>query len=225
MKRKLRYKDGYPYILKMWVVIHMPGAVERLELIQNLEKKMGEPIHFFKALTGDAWMNTPTTAKRHPYPPHNLIRSGDVGCTNSHIEILREAKARGDESIGIFEDDCELFFGAKEFLQAAAAQYPAADLILLGASEYVDSAALSPAYARVTRFWGTHAVFVRKRAFDAILKTYTDGLAAGTFYPADWLYTTAIKAHKLVAIGPANPRTYCQQKTGLVSLITGIVRR
>lgn len=206
----------------MWVVIHMPGAVERLELIKNLETKMGEPIHFFEALTGDAWMKTPATAKRHPYPPHNLIRPGDVGCTNSHIEILR---ACGDKSIGIFEDDCELFFGAKEFLQAAAAQYPAADLILLGASEYVDSTPLTPAYARVKRFWGTHAVFVRRNAIDAILKTYTDGLAAGIFYPADWLYTTAIKQHRLLAIGPANPRTYCQQKTGLVSLITGIVRQ
>lgn len=209
----------------MWLVIHLQSATDRLPLIQELKDKMGH-VTLFYAEKGEGWLNDPTTAKKHPYPPHQTVRQGEVGCTHSHVWILRAANATA-EDVGIFEDDCEVFDGysAKEFLRVTDAAYPEADIILLGATEYVESLPLAPRYKRVTRFWGAHAMLIRRKALHAILKTYDDGLAAGIFYPADWLYNEAIKRYGLFVVGPEKPKTFCRQRPGLVSGITGIVRQ
>lgn len=214
-------KENTLYRLKMWHVIHLVKAVERIPLINDINNKMG-PITIFNGLSGNDWVNDAANAQRHPL--HGMIRAGDVGCTRSHIQIISDACH--DESVGIFEDDCEIFDGAtaRAYLAKVQADYPTADIILLGASEYVSATPLGD-YKKVERFWGTHAVLVRRKAFDAILKTYTDGLAVGTFYPADWLYNKAIESNRLFVVGPAAPKQFCQQMLGLRSAITGIVRQ
>ena len=80
-----------------------------------------------------------------------------------------------------------------------------------------------PGICSVRRFWGTHAVIVRRRAMLAILDMYQTSIQDGYGLPADWLYSYAIKRSSLRAYAPIVPLV--RQRPGLVSLISGNLRR
>jgi hypothetical protein len=95
------------------------------------------------------------------------------------------------------------------------------DILLLGANEYVDFTPIDARTTRVKRFWGTHAMILRPRAIEAVLKTFETSQKDGVFLPADWLYNRAIIDHRLACYGPSFPTQLCRQVPGLVSAITG----
>jgi hypothetical protein len=57
----------------------------------------------------------------------------------------------------------------------------------------------------------------------AILSEYERLVKDGYAYPADWLYSSAIKNHGLTAIAPQS--NYIIQKEGIVSVCTGKIRK
>jgi GR25 family glycosyltransferase involved in LPS biosynthesis len=204
-----------------WYVIHLPRAVERVGLLDQMRLIFGEQLLLLNASDGSAsWANT-AIPKKHPLGTQ--IEQGNIGCTESHLAIL----SRGQQ-VGILEDDCEFLAGkdsVRAYLEVATRLYPEWDIVLLGASEYVESSlGRSGLVCEVQRFWGTHAMLVSRKAVAAIQRAYHAGLERGVYYPADWLYNTAIKESGLVVIGPRNPKMLCQQKVGLVSAVTGKVR-
>ena len=129
----------------------------------------------------------------------------------------------------MFEDDCELGPGAAkridDFMYHVNTQLSGKwDILLLGANEYVDADRVSSQAVVVRRFWGTHAMILRRRACEAALEAFRAHQKEGYFPPADWLINAAIAMGNLVCYAPDSPTAFCQQVLGLRSAITGEVR-
>lgn len=205
------------------IVIHLEKATERLPLIEGIQKIFSTEV--FKAKDGSEWMANPQIQKAHPLTK-KPVSQGNLGCTHSHIELIHRALKAGEKSIVIFEDDCE-FRGVRDdvikFIHHANT-YGLWDILLLGATEYVESEPVSSEYKKVNRFWGTHALILRERGMRAALKAFAKSQKRGDFLPGDWLYNEAIK-EGLTCYGPADPFHFCRQKEGLVSYLTGSIRK
>lgn len=211
-------------------IIHLPTATEREPLITALRDTLGWDLAIHPASDGSAWFHDPSVAKAHPWT-RKPISQGNIGCTQSHLQILEHASP--DSGIAaIFEDDCVLQASREEiaaFVECAPANW---DILLLGATEYVESRPATagtrrcapPTYRHVNRFWGTHALLVKPTAAAAALRAFAETQREGVFVPADWLYNEAIKRGKLVCYGPLTPTQFCCQAPGFISAITGKAR-
>jgi GR25 family glycosyltransferase involved in LPS biosynthesis len=209
------------------VVIHLAKAVERLPLIENIKKIF--TVNIYDANDGSEWQADPTVQKAHPWTKIPVTQ-GNIGCTRSHIDLINAALKAGHNSIMLFEDDCEF---KPEVDTAMMTNFiegsPPYDILLLGGTEYVESEdALnfgSSRYKKVGRFWGAHALILKERGMRAALKAFAESQKQGDFLPGDWLYNEAIKLDGLVCYGPADPFQFCRQKEGLLSYLTGTVRK
>jgi len=208
-------------------VIHLPKATERLPLIENLKTIF--PLEIFDAKDGSEWQANPQIQKTHPHTK-KPVSQGNLGCTHSHIELIHRALKAGEKALILFEDDCEFrpevdSNTMMKFIHLSNTLGKPWDILLLSATEYVESSATgSPDYKQVNRFWGTHALILRERGMRAALKAFAESQKRGEFLPGDWLYNEAIK-EGLTCFGPADPFRFCRQKEGLVSYLTGSVRK
>lgn len=199
--------------------IHLESATEREAGIVRLEEAFGRPITRWKATRAEDAL-AQGEGRRHPLG--GLTQGGHLGNVDSVIRLLKKMIAERTPVIGIFEDDAEVVNAAG--LEAfVAARAPGWDILLLGANEWVDVSAPAAGAVRVRRFWGNHAVILNQRAARAFIAMHARLTSRGFAYPTDWLYTEAVK-EGLKVYGPADPRAYCIQTVGLVSLITGNVR-
>jgi GR25 family glycosyltransferase involved in LPS biosynthesis len=205
-------------------VIHLERAVERLPIIEGIKRIFPE-LEVFPANDGSKWMADPEIKKAHPWTKIPVTQ-GSIGCTYTHIEIIKRAIERKEKYTLIFEDDChfnpEVTTEAVEKFIEAATEW---DILLLGGTEYVESSQLTPEFKRVGRFWGAHGLIINQRACHAALKGFEKSQAAGDFLPGDWLYNEAIKVGGLTCIGPSDPFLFCKQKEGLLSNLTGKIRK
>jgi GR25 family glycosyltransferase involved in LPS biosynthesis len=218
-------------------VIHLDHRIDREPIIQKLQKSLSIPIETFKASNGSEWWNDNSIPKKHPWQ-FDTIPIGMVGCTHSHISLLRKIYETSDKGVLLFEDDTELVQPAenlkafiksvKDFTEEAMYGVPKDtrewDIFLLGATEYVNSKPVTHEIQRVYRFWGTHAMYIKREKIPSIISTFEKYLSLGIFLPPDWLYNKAIEEKHLVAYGPSQPKLYLQQSVGLVSSITNKVR-
>ena len=211
------------------VIIHLAKATERLPLIENI-KKIFNQLEIFDAKDGSQWQADPQIQKAHPWTKIPVTQ-GSIGCTHSHIELIHRALKNGDKTLMIFEDDCDFKAevdteGVMKYIHLANTLGEPWDILLFSATEYVESAATSSLdYKKVNRFWGTHALLLRERGMRAALKAFAESQKQGSFLPGDWLYNEAIKLDGLVCYGPTDPFRFCRQKEGMVSYLTGAVRK
>lgn len=211
-------------------ILHAAWMEERGGLVEKLKQEIGQgwDIDVFLAIDGRHYQNKADLAKRHPWTG-DPVTPGTIGCTLSHVEMLRKSvlEAR-PHPLFILEDDCipVLPYAQWEMFIMTADLFTKKewDILLLGATEYVESSVASFSARRVERFWGTHAVIVKPRAAEAILRTFVETQKEGVFMPADWLYNEAIRRHGLRCYGPADPHCLCKQATGLVSSNAGEIR-
>jgi GR25 family glycosyltransferase involved in LPS biosynthesis len=220
------HKKGY--------ILHANWISERDSLVQTLRQQVvGWDLDIFSAVDGRNYENRPDLAKLHPRT-RQPVTPGTIGCTLSHVKILQgliSTSSRPDtpSQMLILEDDCIFVLPYLQWqlyiLTADACTQGEWDILLLGATEYVESAIASFCMRRVWRFWGTHAVIVKPHAAEAILKTFMDTQREGYCMPADWLYNEAIRRHGLVCYGPLDPHCLCRQAPGLASSNEGEVRR
>jgi GR25 family glycosyltransferase involved in LPS biosynthesis len=212
-------------------IIHLKGAQEREELVEIM--KCGWPWQpqptVFSASDGTAWSADSGIAKAHPFT-RAPVSKGVIGCAESHLDILYGRSLAYEDPasfIAILEDDCEFVVDPDQlraFVDYVSSAQKEWDILLLGANEYVESEPVEGgvfAVQKVHRFWGTHAMLVRRRAAEAALRAFDTAQRAGVFLPADWMYNEAIKQHGLLCIGPTSPNALCRQAPGLVSSITG----
>lgn len=210
------------------VVIHLAKATERLPLIENI-KKIFNQLEIFDAKDGSQWQADPKIQKAHPWTKIPVTQ-GNIGCTHSHIELIHRALKNGDKSLMLFEDDCDFKEVDTEtmmkYIHLANTLGEAWDILLLGGTEYVESTETSSSdYRKIGRFWGAHALILRERGMRAALKAFAESQKQGDFLPGDWLYNEAIKLDGLVCYGPTDPFRFCRQKEGLMSYLTGTVRK
>ena len=209
-------------------VIHLDKAVERKPLVERM-KDFFPALEIYEARDGTQWEKDSRIQKTHPWTK-KPVTLGILGCAHSHIDLIHDALTKKDGSLVIFEDDCAFGDLTREtlmkYIHGANLLEKSWDILLLGGTEYVESeATMSADYKKVGRFWGAHALILREWGMRAVLKTFHAAQMKGEFLPADWLYNEAIRLESLVCYGPTDPFRFCQQKEGLLSYLTGKIRR
>ncbi len=103
-------------------------------------------------------------------PPDWCYSPGAYGCSLSHIEAVREAKARGYESLLIFEDDVEFHPELRALFPGWMAQVPGDwDAIYFGGIHRLQPRATAPNVLRLVETNSTYAYALRRTVFDAFL--------------------------------------------------------
>ncbi len=202
------------------LVIHRQQDKEREPLIHELELALGRGLQRFEGMDGLALIATGFPTK-HPRE-HEPTTAGNIGCTASHVEILDAVIRSSYEGCAIFEDDAEVCCEPvvlRHFLEEDKGEW---DICFLGVNELVEFTPFREGLVSVRRFWGTHAVLLKRKAILAILDMYRQSLKDGYALPADWLYSYAIQRSDLVAIAPMV--SLVRQKPGVLSLTNGKVR-
>ena len=182
---------------------------ERLCIVEKLEEDLQQKITIFHAIDGKNY----SIFDNFIHLRGEKITYGMIGCLLSHLIILRTTSS----DITIFEDDCEFIGDKDELNDFINTDF---DILCLGTNENVDFEEMDKK-VKVTRFWGTHAIMIKRSAISAILQTIEKYYNQKIFLPADWLYSIAIKEHNLKCYAPKNVKQFFQQKIGLTSTING----
>lgn len=206
------------------LMIHRSEDKEREAGMRLFESAIQRKLQIIRGLDGNDFVKVgfPTKHPRNKEP----TTPGNIGCTLSHIYVLEAFLKLQAKYMLILEDDVEYKSSFFKYIEDSFKITPEWDILFLGVNEIVDSTETSnPAIRRVTRFWGTHAVVLSRKAVTKICEEFKTSVKDGFALPADWLYSHTIKEHGLVAYCPTEPRTFVQQKEGLVSTCTGNVRK
>lgn len=103
----------------------------------------------------------------HDTWPHS---AGAYGCLLSHVDVVRDAHARGCENVLILEDDAVFHPSFQERFRAGVAALPADwDMLYLGASHMEDPLPVNDHVVRITQAHSTFAYALRSTVFDAFL--------------------------------------------------------
>lgn len=202
--------------------IHLERAKEREAFMIHFQNTMRRPIQTWAASEGSeiAKLGWP---RKHPI--EQITNDGNLGCLDSHLRLLQHMIDKGYDVIGIFEDDAEITVPITDLQQFynEASSLEKWDMLVLGATEWVDFTKITQTIVKPTRFWGTHAFLITKEAAQKCIETHRNLQAKGYAYPADWFYSKSIQENNLITYGPMNPK-FIRQKPGLVSAISGKVR-
>ena len=113
---------------------------------------------------------------------------GAIGCNLSHIEVLKLAKARGYESVMIFEDDFQ-FLVSKEEWDQLIARLPASYDVVMLSYNMVRSHPHDDTFDRVQDAQTTSGYIVHSRFYDTLLARWEEGAKLFIAHPhLDWVY-------------------------------------
>ncbi len=102
-----------------------------------------------------------------------LVSRGDLGCTLSHLKVVKLAKERGYENYFVFEDDVELSEDFNEIIGRRMSQVPIDwDMIYLGGNHDQPLIPINDAVSKMTRTFTTHAMGIYKSAYDAMIEVW-----------------------------------------------------
>lgn len=100
------------------------------------------------------------------------LNAGQIGCTLSHLGIIKYAKEQGMESIFIFEDDVTIADDFNAVMTSALAELPEHwDMIYAGGNNLKGTQPYSDHLVRLTGTLTTHAYAVHSRFYDTIINT------------------------------------------------------
>lgn len=103
-------------------------------------------------------------------PPDWRYSPGAYGCSVSHLQAVREARERKDESLLIFEDDVELHPDLQTLFPGFMAQVPGDwDAIYFGGIHRLEPTAAGANVVRLVQTNSTYAYALRRTVFDAFL--------------------------------------------------------
>ena len=203
--------------------IFLERLSDRETYIEELEEDLDCKIVRVSAIDGNEFENIYSLMK-HIRPCDTLTR-GMIGCTLSHMKVLQSSDS---EYTTIFEDDC-VFRKNKSELESFLKkidQLEPFDILCLGANEIVDFIDTEfDSIKRVFRFWGTHALVVKNRVTPLMSSIIYEYMKDKIFIPVDWLYSTVITRHNLIAYSYVDPKQFFYQKTGLRSSINDSIRQ
>ena len=142
---------------------------------------------------------------------HEQLTPGAVGCYHSHMSCWREAAARGERTVLVFEDDARLAPGVAtamlDTLRAADAAAPDWDVLLFGYETSVPPGA--GGVVPVDSFNGTHAYAVRPAT--ALAKFRGRDKAREQL---DWALAREARRGPLRVLGAADPNLVPVDWTG-----------
>jgi glycosyl transferase family 25 len=113
---------------------------------------------------------------------------GGIGCTASHIAVLKLARERGYEEVMILEDDFS-FKVSKDELEQALKSLPASyDMVLL-AFKLIRGVPSRPPLGRVLEAQTTGGYIIHSRYYNTLIDRWTQGLELYEMYPDQhWNY-------------------------------------
>jgi len=113
---------------------------------------------------------------------------GTLGCTQSHLEVLKLARTRNYESVIIFEDDFTFLVSKEEwneFMTHLPSEY---DVIML-AYNLVHETPYNETFGKVLEAQNASGYIVHSRFYDTLITTLEEGLRLFETRPdAHWLY-------------------------------------
>lgn len=113
---------------------------------------------------------------------------GTLGCTQSHLEVLKLARDRGYPSVLIFEDDFEFLVSPKEFEEILSKLPEEYDVVMLSynlrqQTEYNET------FGRALEVQTASGYIVHSRMYDRLIDTLQEGLVLFEQHPhVHWLY-------------------------------------
>jgi glycosyl transferase family 25 len=153
-----RIDEAFPYK----VCINLDRRPDRWREMQHKFKQHGiHSVKRFAALDGDDF-DIPSSWTHSP---------GAYGCLQSHLDVVREARRLGAESVLIFEDDAAFDPELQEKFSARISQLPPGwDMLYFGALHKDEPTKVSDNIARISRANSTYAYAVRATVFDAFIE-------------------------------------------------------
>jgi GR25 family glycosyltransferase involved in LPS biosynthesis len=123
--------------------------------------------------------------ERFPAIQHSV---GGIGCTKSHIEVLKQAREQHLPEVMIFEDDFEFLVSREEFDSILASVPDDYDVVMLSYN-LQRSEPYNERFGRVLDVQTTSGYLVSSRFYDTLLATWEASLAQYETYPeCHWLY-------------------------------------
>lgn len=99
------------------------------------------------------------------------VSRGDLGCTLSHLKIVRMAKQQNLKNYFVFEDDVEFAPDINNLFDTYFAQVPVNyDLLYLGGNHMGGFDMLTANIAKIHLTYTTHAIGVQAKAYDAMIE-------------------------------------------------------
>ena len=103
-------------------------------------------------------------------PSHWPDSQGAYGCLLSHLQVVRDARARGLPSVLIFEDDVAFDPEFRLKVDAYCEELPSDwDMVFLGAFHRDDPVPVSEHVGRITRAHSTYAYALNHSIYDAFI--------------------------------------------------------
>jgi GR25 family glycosyltransferase involved in LPS biosynthesis len=210
-----------------YYIIHLEKATERLDTIHKLQHDLNTPIITFPAADGYEIVKNghPTTCQERGSP--HTRGAGCIGCTVSHINICKEAIAKGQEYAVIFEDDCVFASTLDSFQnimnQFASLQLPF-DLFTLGYSPVSALPVHDSVFSKINRFNGTYGSLLSQTFMKKLVDLYEKYYNNNTTLSIDTMYSNVIEQYNMNAYGITNPSTYFSHKDGMYSYVIEKIR-
>lgn len=154
----MNLNDFFPYK----VCINLDRRPDRWERVQaRFERHDVRQVSRFPAFD---WKTLTVPAGWNDVP-------GAYACLLSHLEIVREARARREPSVLIFEDDVVFADDLNSKFSRAIAQVPSQwDMILFGGSHWSEPSRISDNVFRAHATAATHAYALNQTIFDAFIE-------------------------------------------------------
>jgi GR25 family glycosyltransferase involved in LPS biosynthesis len=142
------------------VCINLDRRPERWERMQTRFATAGVgAVERFRAVDGNAGV-----PKSWPYS------SGAYGCLQSHLAVVREARAQGRKSILIMEDDVIVADGFQEQFQERVRTLPADwDMLYFGCLHFEPPVPAAPGLGRLRLSFSTFMYAIRRTVYDAFI--------------------------------------------------------
>jgi glycosyl transferase, family 25 len=103
-------------------------------------------------------------------PPTWRFSPGAYGCLQSHLAVIRRARAQGLPHVLIFEDDVVFASDCHTRFASAIAHVPADwDMLFLGAGHLEDLVVVAPQIVRLRRSYSSYAYALRASLYDAVI--------------------------------------------------------
>ena len=206
------------------VIIHLEKAEERMPFIEKMQEILGS-VRIHNASDGSELMTDPSFPKAH-IGVNGVTTQGELGCYKSHLDVLEEFEASTDEMHLVLEDDT-IFFKDLSGLHSVIAEANSVghwDILYFGYSKTaVKVIPVTDNLVKLNGCDGTYAMLLKRSAIQGLKAAFAKAKASGRFYPADCVYSLAIKSG-LVALGPKKKDAYCWYKSGMYSYVAGKIR-
>ena len=143
----------------------------------NLDNRPDRRTHIEKQMNGLKW-----NANRFSAIKHNI---GSIGCTLSHLSLLKYAKHNNLDYIIILEDDV-LFLNPNLFLNSLHKVLDCSiefDVLLFAGNNVGPYTKINENCVKITQCKTTTAYLVKNHYYDTLINNYETGLGLFTKYP------------------------------------------